>query len=342
MKNTLVIGSSDKTELLLHLIQNDFPRGVTVIDPDGRLAKAVADIVPVSLTERTFYFSSDTVGSFNVFENVQDKHKLVQDLCAFFDAMFPAGQDTLTKANSTFVLANALTILLDAPNVSFIHVLDFMSDVKFRADCLGRCTNPVAVRNWEAIEGWDKQQRSNGFAQVQSKLGTLLLSPVVRQVVQEKCSHFFEHNTVLIFNLSRATFGDTVSRLLGTLFITQATTPTYINGFGFFSSSYLATLFSRGGYTVALQFLDELEPTLQQAVLAFDDKFVFRTTPEDANRLKFGLGIQNIAQLVDLKDGDFRPALDLEVPAVTGRFRRVLKRSIACHTRRSERRLRGQ
>ena len=73
MPNRAIFGTGDKRALLLHLIQNDFPSGVTIIDPDGSLARAVLDIVPTEFTERTFYFDpANHPASFNVFENVKD------------------------------------------------------------------------------------------------------------------------------------------------------------------------------------------------------------------------------------------------------------------------------
>lgn len=331
MNNKAIFGDYTPP-LFQHFAQRDFPQ-LVVVDPVGNIADAIADIVPKELTEQTYYFTPDTLASFNVFEDVKDKYKLVQGLCAFFDAMFPAGDNTLTRRNGNYVLANALTILLDTPNVSFIRVLDFITDTTFRADCIKRCRNHIAVLNWEGIEEWDKQLRQNAFAEVQTKLGTLLLSPVVYEVLQEKCSHFFEHNSILIFNLSRARLGDTVSKLLGTLFITQAKRPVYINGFDFYASDYIASLFSQGGYTVALNHLSTLPPNVAQTVLGFDEKYVFRTTPEDAEKLVFGTKHTEAKNLVQMAEGQFEPAFKLDPPATTGRRKAVLNRSRACHTR---------
>ena len=334
----LFIGGDKFTKLavLLHFIEQDFQNGLTIVDPDGSLAEAALDIVPPKFTEDTFYFdpSDDKhVASFNVFERVTDKAKLVQDVCAFFDALFPAGAETLTRLNSNFVLANVLTVILDTPGVSFISVLEFLSDTKFRDTCLHNCTNPIALRNWRAIEEWDKAQRKNAFAQIEAKLGTLLLSPVMRRTLEDPSTYYIGKTKILIANLSRSKLGDTTSKLLGTLLISQATTPVYINDFGFYASGHLASLFSQGGYTVALQFLEELSRAVQQTVLGFDEKYVFKTTPEDADRLKFSLNLMERRPLIELGPGEFLPQVVLKPPATTGRSRAVLRRSIARHTR---------
>lgn len=338
-QNRLLVGASDKLALLLHLIQQDFPTGLTVIDPDGRLAEAVADSIPKELTDDTHYFDpSDAkhIASFNVFEGVlePDRPKLVQDLCAFFDALFPAGAETLTRQSSTFVLANVLTALLDYDRVSFLSILDFLSDERFREECLNKCTNPIAIRNWQAIESWDATQKKNAFAQIEAKVGTLLLSPVLHRTLQDTHSTFYLTKTpILIANLSRQKLGDSAARLLGTLLISRATTPVYVNDFGFFASDYLASLFSQGGYTVALQFLSELPKTVEQHVLGFEEKYVYRTNPEDADKLKFYVGALNPARLVDLSPEEFLPELAIDPPFARRRLRAIRNRSIACHTR---------
>jgi hypothetical protein len=339
MKNRLLIGASDKTALLLHFIQQDFPTGLTIVDPDGSLARASLDIIPARFTEDVIYFdpSDDThVASFNPFKGVKDKAKLVQDLCAFFDALFPAGAETLTRLNSNFVLANVLTVITDTPGVSFSSVLEFLSDTDFRKRCLAACTNRMALRNWKAIEGWDKTQQKNAFAQIEAKLGTLLLSPVIHRTLEGSPTFYPTKTSIFIANLSRAAIGDEASKLLGTLLISRAKTPVYINDFGFYASDYIASLFSQGGYTVALQFLRQVPPNVADELLGFPEQYIFRTTPDDAEHLKFGTRFTEARNLVELKEGEFEPDIDLIMPEVTGRSRAVLKRSIARHTRKRE------
>lgn len=337
--NTLLTGAADKLALLQHLIQHDFPSGVTVIDPTGTLAETIADSVPPEFAERVFYFDpSETsyIASFNVFENVLDGPKLVQDLCAFFDALFPAGPETLTRQTSNFVLANILTILLDSPQITFLSILEFLKDIPLRETYLKRCKNKIALRNWEAIEGWDKGQRNAAFSHVQIKIGTLLLSPTLYRTLQEPSTYYLTKTPIFIANLSRAKLGDGVSKLLGTLLISRAKTPVYINDFAFFASDYLGSLFSQGGYTVAIQSLSQLSKPIQQTVLAFEKKYVFKSTMEDAERLTPYIdAVDNPQKLVDLSPEEFLPKAQLE-PSLSGRFKAVRKRSRACHTRRVE------
>ena len=337
--NRLLIGAGDPLPLLRHLIQRDLPAGVTVIDPDGWLAEAIADSVPEELTEQTHYFDpSDAkhIASFNVLEGVlePDRPKLVQDLCAFFDALFPAGAQTLTRQYGTYVLANVLTILLDSNGVSFLSVLEFLRDKTFRQQCLERSQNPIALRNWAAIEEWDSTLRKQAFANVETKVGTLLLSPVMRRTLQDRPTFHLRKTPIFIANLSRQKLGDSAARLLGTLLISRAATPLYINDFGFFASDHLTSLFSSGGYTVTLRSLSELSKTTSQAVLRFEDKYAFSLTPDDAETLQpYISGVLNPDVLVDMAPNEFRPDIDLDAPAASGRLKAVRRRSNARHAR---------
>lgn len=343
MNNRLLTGGGEKDALLRHFIQRDFPKGLTLIDHTGKLAEAIADSIPKEHSEDVLYFDpsdATNIASFNVFERVatHERAKLVDDLCAFFDALFPAGEDTLTKQSSKFVLSNILTILLDTKDVSFLSVLDFITDSKFRDACIERCTNPVALLNWDAIANWERSQKKAAFAQVEIKVGTLLLSPVMYRTLQNMPGTFYlTKERIFIANLSRERIGDAAANALGTLLISRASTPVYINDFGFFASDHLASLFSKGGYTVALQFLSELPKSVQQTVLGFEEKYVYRTTLEDAEKLRFYLGIQNPAVLVDLSEDEFLPRVPLDPPLATRRLKAIRKRSDTCHTRRSER-----
>lgn len=334
--NTLLAGASDKLALQLHLIQKHYRDSLIVVDPIGNVAEAVANSIPKELTERVHYFDpSDTkhIASFNVFENPPDPAKLVQDLCAFFDALYPAGGSTLTRFYGTSVLKNVLTILSDNTNISFLSILQFLSDTDFQARCIKKCTNTIALSNWARISAWDKTQKKNAFGFVETMVGDLLLSPVMHRTLQDPHSTFYLTKTpILIADLSK--IGDTDKRLLGTLLISRATTPVYINDFAFFASDYLASLFSQGGYTVALQFLSDVPKNVQQTLLGFPEKYVYRTTLEDAEKLQVYIrGVENPAILVDLSPEEFRPVLRLDLPLARRRLRAVRKRSIAFHTR---------
>lgn len=338
MNDRLIAGAGDKLALLRHFTQQDFETGFSFFDPDGRYARDILDSIPPKYTEDVCYLDpSDevNVATFNVLENVKDKARLVEDLVVFFDLMFPAGDTTLTRLYSNTALKAILTILLDNTDVSLSSVLEFLSDENFRQTCLDHCTNAHALKMWERTAGWDKSFRNSAFALIEAKLDNLLLSPVLSRTLDKGNGFYPTKTKILIADLSRARIGDFASKLLGTLLISRATTPVYINDFGFFASDQLASLFSQGGYTVVLDFLSEL-PTrkVEQTLLSFPEKYVYRTTPQDAEKLQpYISGVENPNILLNLSPKEFRPEVKLDPPLATGRFKVVRKRSIASHTR---------
>ncbi len=106
--NRLIIGSPDKSALLLQMMAEDFADGFTLIDPTGALAEALADRTPVKLTEQVCYLEPADIAhpfGFNVLDGVleDDRHKVAKDICAFFDVIFPEGPTTLARARSNYL-----------------------------------------------------------------------------------------------------------------------------------------------------------------------------------------------------------------------------------------------
>lgn len=339
--NRLIVGASDKHKLLLQLLADDFSRGVLLIDPTGDLARGAANIVPLEWTYQTLYLDPADIEhpiGFNILENVAGqvaRDKLTRDICAYFDALFPEGPTTLARSNSNFILANCLRVLLDTPGATMLGILKLLTDRPYRAACLANCTDPVVLRNWSVIEGWDHRQSQAAMAPLQNKIGTLLMSPVIRNIVGQTHSTFsLEKGKIIIANLDTAKLGDTTARLLGSLLIARSAGTVYINDLAFFATDHLATLLLQERLTVSLNFLAELRhaPVLRDALLSIAEKYVFRTNLADAKELAFYLGILNPRVLTEL---DALPygLEEIQPPPSLNRLKAIKKRSRAAHTR---------
>ncbi len=342
--NRAVIGPHIKPDILIQMMLEDFPTGLVLIDPDGSLAKLAANCVPTELTEQVFYFDPSDLSNpagMNIFQGVvhDQRHPLAEEICAYFEAMWPNGWG----AQSNFILLNCLRLLLDTEHSTFLGVLRLMQDPeypKFLEDCLANCDDPVVHRNWNIIKTWDSRQYQAAMAPLQNKIGTLLMSPVIRNIVGQTHSTFsFTEGKIIIADLDRAKIGEHTARLLGSLLIARSVAPVYINNLGFFSSDHLATLFPRGGYTVTLQFLEELTPKLRQAVLGIENKYVFATTRQDAEELAYYVGIDNPSNLMAplLAPEQYRTPVEVAVPpkALVGeRLEAIKRRSRRTNTRR--------
>jgi hypothetical protein len=338
--NRLIIGSPDKTNFILQFLAEDFPSGLILIDPTGDLARAAANIIPVADTERAFYFDpADTAhpAGFNVLEGVpRDKHsKLTEDLCAYFEGMWPNGWG----AQSNYILANCLRVLLVTEGSTLLGVLKLLTDKAYRMDCLPNCADPVVLANWAVINAWDKRQEQTAFAPLLNKIGSLLMSPTIRNIIGQKASTFsLGRGQIIIADLDRAKLGDLTARLLGGLLTARSSGQVYINNVGFFASDYLASLFSQDRFAVALNFLAETgrSPALTQALLSIADKTILRTNRKDAEELSFYVNAPNPRKLIDLPDDQAMTPLGVLTPRSISSLKRLAalrKRSRARHTR---------
>ncbi|KJC49088.1 hypothetical protein UP09_07590 [Bradyrhizobium sp. LTSP885] len=329
--NRLLIGAADKTNLLLQLLQDETP--VTVIDPTGALARAAANQLPRALTQRALYFDPADMArpvGLNVLEKVptDDRHRVTEQLCAYFEAMWPNGWG----AQSNYILANCLRLLLDG-NETLLGAIKLLTDPSFGEQLLRQCKDPVVRANWEVINSWDQRQRQAALAPLQNKLGTLLMSPMIRNIVGQPRTTFSNKTNVIIADLDRSKLGDITARLLGGLLITRSTGHVVINDYGFFCAPLPLP---QDRFTVAVNFLDELPQKLRGDVLGIDQKYVFKTHKKDADELSFYVGLLNPRMVVDLDPSEVRTAQGLfnpERPPSLKRLKPLKKRTRACHTR---------
>jgi hypothetical protein len=338
--NQLFIGLPDKTDFLLQFIARDFSRGITIIDPTGDLAVAAADIVPVGLTQQALYLDPSDMAhpvGFNVLQDVaaNERQLLTENICAYFEGMWPNGWG----AQSNYLLANCLRVLLDQKGSTLLGILKLLTDKNYRMANIAHCHDPVVQENWRIINGWDRRQEQAAIAPLLNKIGTLLMSPTIRNIVGQKYSTFsLTRGKIIIANLHRAKLGDLTARLLGGLLITRSSGQVYINDVGFFASDFLASLLAQDRFSVALKFLAETwrSPTLTQALLSIDDKIVLKTNRKDAEELAFYVGAMNPRKLVDLNFTEaLTPTGEITAEPIPSlkRLKAIKKRSRARHTR---------
>lgn len=333
--NRLLIGAADKTSYQLELLQNE--TAVTVIDPRGDLARAAANQLPARLTQRALYFDPADMGypvGLNVLRNVppDDRQLLTEQLSAWYDAMFPEGETTLSKRHARFLFANCIRLLLEN-NGTLLGILKLLTDLSFRQKCLLKLQkdpkgDPTVFSNWEVLKS---KQYDSAFALLHSQLSTLFMSPMVRNIIGQQETTL--DADIVIANLDRAKLGDTTARLLGGLLLVHSRGRVMVNDYGFFGSP---VPLAQERFTLAVNFLDELPARLRQEVLGIADKTVFKTNKRDAEDLAFYVGALNPRKLIELDpweavntyEGDIQP----ERPVSLKRLKPLKKRTRACHT----------
>ena len=229
----------------------------------------------------------------------------------------------------------------------------------------------------DEFESWSERFRQEAVAPLQNKIGALLSPPAIRNIVGQEHStlnirHLMDSGRVLIVNLSKGKLGQAPSHLLGALLVSafahaaemRAGVPEherrdftlYVDEFQNFATEGFATILSearkwRLSLVLAHQLLGQLPPTLRQAVLGNAGTIVsFRIGAEDAPLIASQLGLRDAAALTDA--ANFQAWVKLIEEGIptepriistcaggesAGRFKAVLARSRARHTRSRER-----
>jgi hypothetical protein len=171
-----------------------------------------------------------------------------REFVSVMDAIFPEGENTLTKKNANFVLLNAL---LDKPTYL---------DKLLRGD-----------------------KRDPAAQDAYQKIATLLLSPVLRSVLCKPTN--FSMKGIVLARLDRGVLGDFDAFVLAALLISQFEGQVIIPDFGFYGREHHISLIRQERLVAGVNTLSELPLRLQQALLTVPDKVASRTTSEDAEIL---------------------------------------------------------
>jgi hypothetical protein len=336
--NTLVIGTPDKTDLLLELCAELFQDGVTIIDPTGQLAPRAANALPLKLTERALYFDPTDyrypVG-LNVLETVHGhQQQTVELLSAWLDLLSPGGESTLTRLYAKPLLQASLRLLLEHQNSTLLHLQKLLKDSDYRQSLLTDKTDPI-VR--QTIDAMDEREYTNSVAFLLSNFRTLFMNPLVRNIVGQT-STTINQADIVIANLDRATLGDDTARLLTALLMAHSRGHVVINDYGFIKAPLPLP---QERFTLSLNYLSELPTDLEQAVLGIDDKYVFKTTLRDAEVLKDYVlkryhHVFDLDEILSLAPYEYRTRFGnyetSEVPN-HNRLKALRKRTRARHTR---------
>src|SRR5258706_16114663 len=100
-------------------------------------------------------------------------------------------------------------------------------DPDYRAWVLRQVRDPVVTSFWrDEFANYDPRFMREAIAPVQNKVGQLLMSPVIRNVLGQvrnriDIRYLMDHRKVFIANLSKGRLGEDKANLLGALLVTQ-------------------------------------------------------------------------------------------------------------------------
>jgi Type IV secretion-system coupling protein DNA-binding domain len=286
-------------------------RGFALIDPHGDLVERAWQATLASRRSETIYLNvpdpSQPYG-YNPLRQVRgDRIPLAAS--GFMEALKKLWPDAW-GVRMEHILRYALMALLERPNSTVPDILRLFGDRTFRKEVAGTIRNQPVRTFWQKeFERYSFGYRADGVAPIQNKVGAFLADPLLRRIltapkIDLHIRRIMDEGKVLLVNLAKGQIGDDSSSLLGALLVTtlglaaftradQANSHrkdffVYIDEFQSFTTLALVNMLSelrkyRVGFTIAHQYLHQLEPDIRHAVLGNASTIIsFRLGAEDA------------------------------------------------------------
>lgn len=357
-RHLYIIGqtATGKSTLLENLIQQDIAdgSGCALIDPHGDLALNVLDGVPGRRIDDVIVVDPSDIEhpvGFNPFYCVpQDERALV---AANLTATFKHVWRDSWGPRLEYILFNTIAALLDAPDQlrpTFLSIARMLVDRRYRLAVVSHVRDP-RVRNFfeDEFARWNERQLEERIGSVQNKIGQLLASPHVRNILGQwrpsfDLSDVLAQKRILIVRLAKGLVGEEPTNLLGSFIATglehaalqRAAVPVsaredfhlHIDEFQNFTTDAFASVLSEARkygltLTCAHQYLAQLSDEIADAMFGNVGSIVsFRVSSEDAERLAREIGA-------------FHPRIfrDLEVGQICARLLQGGEMSLSCRGR---------
>lgn len=310
-----VIGKTGtgKSTLLEAMARQDMEHGngFALIDPHGDLVERIADrIPPQRLLDVVYLDAADPTQpyGYNPLRHVrQDRIAIAASgLMEVFEKMWPEAWGVRME----HILRNVLMALLEQPDATLHDVLRIISDSKYRKAVAASLHNEtVKAFLLKEFERFTFGYRADGIAPIQNKIGAFLADPLMNRILTAPqqdlhIRQIMDDGRVLLVNLAKGRLGADSSSLLGGMLVTtiglagytRAELPpserrdyfVYVDEFQSFTTLALANMLSemrkyRLSFTVAHQYLHQLDPDIRHAVLGNAGTIIsFRVGAEDA------------------------------------------------------------
>lgn len=322
-RHMYVIGKTGmgKSTLLENMIFSDIlsGKGIGVIDPHGDLIEAILRFTPKNRSNDVILFDPadrDFPISFNMLEcaNPDQRSLICSGLMSVFTKLWPEA----FSGRMEHILRNTLLALLENEGSSMLGILRMFGDDAYRAKLVSNITDPVVKSFWETeYAGWSDKYRTEAIAAIQNKIGQLLTTPLIRNIVGQVKStldvrHAMDTGKIVLVNLSKGKLGEDTSAFLGSMLVTKfqidamsrADIPEkdrkdfylYVDEFQNFATKSFATILSearkyRLALTVAHQYVGQLmiagnDSSLRDAVFGNVGSMVsFQVGSDDAEDL---------------------------------------------------------
>lgn len=313
--HTYVIGKTGtgKSTLLGNMAAQDLGHGngFALIDPHGDLVDRVHQEALAAGRQNVIYLNATDPNQpygYNPLRHVRaDRIPLAASgLLEVFKKMWSDAWGVRME----HILRNALYALLEQRDATLSDIPRLFRDATYRKRISASLKNEPVRNFWEKeFERYSFAYRADGVASIQNKIGAFLADPVMRRILtnpKEPISlrRIMDEGKVLLVNLGKGKIGEDSSALLGGMLVTtiglaaysRADTRVegrrdffvYVDEFQNFTTLAVANMLSelrkyRVGITMAHQYLHQLEPEIQHAVLGNAGTLIsFRLGAEDA------------------------------------------------------------
>lgn len=306
-----------KSTLLKNLILADIHagRGVGLIDPHGDLANDILEHIPRSRMNDVVVFDVTDYEhpiAFNVLKPVdKDQRPLVASsiVSAFKNIWHDSWGPRLE-----YILYACVAALMECQNVTLLGMQRMLIDGKFLDWVIDQVRDPVVRAYWSGeFMQFDRRQAAEVVSPLQNKVGQLLMSPVLRNILGQvasklDCRFVMDKRRIFIANLSKGAMGEDKAALLGALLVSQfehaamqrAGVPEserpdfnlYIDEFQNFATDSFASILSEARkyrlcLTLSHQYTAQLAPGLRDAVFGNVGSIIsFRVNEQDAQTLE--------------------------------------------------------
>ncbi len=219
-----------KSTLLENMIFSDIHsgKGLGVIDPHGDLIEAILQFIPKHRSNDVILFDpSDTEYpiSFNVLEcsNPLQRDRVASGLMSVFTKMWPDA----FSGRMEHILRNCILALLEYEGSSMLGIMRLFSDDGYREKVVSNVTNPLVKSFWnDEYAVWSEKYRTEAIAAIQNKVGQLLTTPLLRNIVGQVSSsidlrHAMDTGKIVLVNLSKGKLGEDISAFLGSMLVTK-------------------------------------------------------------------------------------------------------------------------
>ena len=337
-RHVYVIGQTGtgKSTLLQNLVAQDIAagEGLALIDPHGDLVEAVLDLVPQHRIDDVIVLDpSDRaqVVGFNPFYRVPDTEQalVASNVVAAFRHVWADSWGPRLE----YILFNTVAALLAAPDTcraSFLAIPRLLVDPAYRARVVDQVRDP-RVRSFfrDEFERWPERQLVEALSPVQNKIGQVVGTPLVRNVLSQWRPSFsletvLSRRRILLVRVPKGELGADPANLLGSLLVAgilqaamRRSDPAervpfhlYIDEFQNFTTDAFAAILSEArkyGLTLTLghQYFEQLLPSVRAAILGNVGSLVsFRVGAEDAAVLAREFGSIAPGVLQDLRRGE--------------------------------------